>query len=878
MDTSPAAVIEGAADSRPAARRPASLMWQLGLLFAMAVLLSSALAATLALSHFKQHMLQSIESQVSAVAQSAANSARSAVRANDIESLGRVLSDLLRVPGIDSITLLDPAGRPLIGAEWSRDLETGARSLAIRKDLPRVAVPSRNESLVDSWWDGSPAASSAWEPLHVNGDRYWANVRADLTEPARALRGALYQVSAWVAVSCALCFALLFLFLRRSLRPLVEIARFAGRMQLQGGEQIQVRASSREVARLAQALNQMAGNLKAQYETIERHDAEMSSVLNTTADGIIGVDESGHVTLTNESTTSLFGWDRTRAIGRPVDCVLPGLDKERIESLLAEAIYTGGRGTRTVRFEFKGSRNGDVLFPVEVALSEISGSGTSRYALFVRDITEKLASEESVRLFRRIVDSSSHGVVISSMTFANEPIVYVNRAFEDLTGYSLGDAIGRRCNFLQGEERHQPGIDQLRRAIGEQREAKVQLRNYRRDGSMFWNELSIAPVFDQEGGLTHYLGIQTDVTARVLAQEAVNRRGEQLDTILSLSPDGFVMFDAERLIAYANAAFCTMTGLPASTLIGKVTFSEFETLMRDRCDPALPYPDVLMDTGLPDTVTLMLPQRRILERVIRTSRSGNGELILCYRDVTRESEIDRMKSDFLSTAAHELRTPMVSIFGFTELMLHRTFPPERSRMMLTTIHRQAGLIVNLVNELLDLARIEARSGKDFNIAITSLRPIVDETLASILMPNDERRVSVDWATGPGGADLEVMVAVDAEKIRQALNNVISNAYKYSPGGGAISLELVTDSAREAMAGIRVRDGGIGMSPEQLARVFERFYRADPSGNIPGTGLGLCLVKEIVELQGGSVEVRSEAGVGTEVTIWLPRRQSLKLAA
>lgn len=856
-----------------AQRPPASLLWQIGLLVALAILMSSTLAAALALSHFKRHMLSSIENQVSATARSAATGTRTAMDADNFHAMQRMLGDLMQVPGIDSIAVIRADGQPLIAVEWDRDIVDATRILAIRYDLPPRALPSGTKAFVDSWWDGSPAISSAWVPLQVRDERLWVNVRADLTQPTQALTGALYEVAIWVAGSCALCFALLFLFLRRSLRPLVEIARFATRMKAQVGEQIHVRGSSREVSRLADALNQMAVNLKLQYDMIEQHDAEMSSVLNTTADGIIGVDARGLVTLTNESTASLFGWDCKRAIGRPVGTVLPGLDMARIESLLADAVYTGGRGTRTARFETKGTRNGDVAFPVEVSLSEISGGGASRYALFVRDITEKLASEESVRLFRRAVDASSHGVVISSMTFPNEPIVYVNRAFEELTGFTLADAIGRRCSFLQGSERDQPGIDTLREAVREQREAKVQIRNYRRDGSMFWNELSITPVFDQDGGLTHFVGIQTDITSRVVAQEAVNRRGEQLDTILSLSPDGFVLFGAQRLVAYANPAFCAMTGLSAEMLIGQVTFSQFETLLRERCDPALLYPDVLMDNGTSDTLALMVPQRRTLERVIRTSRSGNGELILCYRDVTRESEIDRMKSEFLSTAAHELRTPMVSILGFTELMLHRTFPPERSRMMLQTIHRQSGLIVNLVNELLDLARIEARSGKDFNLAVTSLRPIVDDTLGSILIPNDPRKVLVDWQDG-----VEVLVSVDAGKIRQAISNVVSNAYKYSPDGGPICLSLVLDNAPEAMAGIRISDTGIGMSAEQLARVFERFYRADPSGNIPGTGLGLCLVKEIVELQGGRVEIGSEPGQGTWVTIWLPRRQSLKLAA
>jgi signal transduction histidine kinase len=117
-------------------------------------------------------------------------------------------------------------------------------------------------------------------------------------------------------------------------------------------------------------------------------------------------------------------------------------------------------------------------------------------------------------------------------------------------------------------------------------------------------------------------------------------------------------------------------------------------------------------TDGPDTLHLVRPERRVLARVVRSQATAHGETILFFRDVTRETEVDRMKSEFLTTAAHELRTPMVSVFGFTELLLHRPVPEERRRDMLETIHRQASLLINMVNELLDLARIEARQGKD----------------------------------------------------------------------------------------------------------------------------------------------------------------------
>ncbi|MBL8511259.1 MAG: sensor histidine kinase, partial [Betaproteobacteria bacterium] len=150
---------------------------------------------------------------------------------------------------------------------------------------------------------------------------------------------------------------------------------------------------------------------------------------------------------------------------------------------------------------------------------------------------------------------------------------------------------------------------------------------------------------------------------------------------------------------------------------------------------------------------------------------------------------------------------------------------------------------------------------------------IEDTVASLLVKDDPRIVSVNLP------ESNVLVRVDAEKLRQALTNLLSNAYKYSPKGGAIELDCVhAESHAGKQIGIRICDHGIGMTPEQLSRAFERFYRADSSGNIPGTGLGLCLVKEIVELQGGKIDMESAFGQGTTVTLWLPLPDAALAAA
>ncbi|NTV10937.1 MAG: sensor histidine kinase, partial [Zoogloea sp.] len=146
------------------------------------------------------------------------------------------------------------------------------------------------------------------------------------------------------------------------------------------------------------------------------------------------------------------------------------------------------------------------------------------------------------------------------------------------------------------------------------------------------------------------------------------------------------------------------------------------------------------------------------------------------------------------------------------------------------------------------------------LASHAIVPVIEDTLAALMVPGDEREVVVRLQ------ERLPEVNIDSSKMQQALTNVLSNAYKYSPDGGEIVLEGLV---QEHEIGIRVSDHGMGMTPEQCARAFERFFRADTSGRIPGTGLGLSLVKEILEIHGGRVELTSEYGIGTQITLWLP---------
>ena len=354
---------------------------------------------------------------------------------------------------------------------------------------------------------------------------------------------------------------------------------------------------------------------------------------------------------------------------------------------------------------------------------------------------------------------------------------------------------------------------------------------------------------------------------------------QQLAVIFSLSPDGFLSFDKQRRVSYVSPAFSRMTGLEKEDIAG-LDEGAFAEKLRKLSVAGSPFNglEAFCTNKVAGSVKhadrchrhqfeLVGPGKRVLEVDIRKAEAEAVSQILYFRDITYETEVDRLKSEFLSTAAHELRTPMANIYGFAELMMQADFPEEEFAESLAIIHRQSELMISIINELLDLVRIEQRRGKDFNISRIEAGELILEAARNFKAHEGDP----PWQQVFN--QQQFWVRGDRKKLMQAVNNVLSNAYKYSPGcGDQVLVSLIDEGecSSDGLLGIRISDRGIGMTPDQVSRVFERFYRADTSGKIPGTGLGMSIVREIIELHGGRVDIVSKSGEGTTVTLWIPK--------
>lgn len=286
----------------------------------------------------------------------------------------------------------------------------------------------------------------------------------------------------------------------------------------------------------------------------ERSEARFQMVARATSDAIWDWDIATGSLWWNEGFTAQYGWDWRRHAST-IDqwsALLHPDDEARVGRDLDAALSSGATEWHA-QYRLR-CENGDYASVEDRGMILRDADGQPVRAVGgMLDVTRRRRDEADLRLLRRAVEATENGIIIADACADDQPIVYVNPAFSRITGYAAEDSIGRNCRFLQGDERDQPALPAIREAIEQAREVRVQLRNYRRDGSPFWNELRMAPVRDQDGALTHFVGILNDITERRRAEESLAHRATH-DELTGLPNRELVMECLAKAVARADAA------------------------------------------------------------------------------------------------------------------------------------------------------------------------------------------------------------------------------------------------------------------------------------------------------------------------------------
>jgi signal transduction histidine kinase/DNA-binding response OmpR family regulator/HAMP domain-containing protein len=330
-----------------------------------------------------------------------------------------------------------------------------------------------------------------------------------------------------------------------------------------------------------------------------------------------------------------------------------------------------------------------------------------------------------------------------------------------------------------------------------------------------------------------------------IATERLEAERRALETTIESLGDALLIADAHGRVDRVNPrAGVLLPELPPGALVSSA--AELPSL----------------DEALEGEVTIERDGRTLDVTAAYLGGDESEGVVWTVRDRTERARLERLKSEFVSTASHELRSPLTSIKGFVELLAHRSDLSGQQREYVDIIMLSTNRVVDLVNDLLDVARVEA-GRMEIHRRPTDLADVVGEvtTLMGPRISEKRQSLAVDIP-----ADLPRALA-DPGRVRQILTNLLTNAHLYTPEGGELGVSLASTPGWVLMT---VSDNGRGMSPEDLEQVYERFYRGRDGGATAGSGLGLSIVRSLVELHGGSIEVESEVGAGTTFTVRLQR--------
>ena len=354
-------------------------------------------------------------------------------------------------------------------------------------------------------------------------------------------------------------------------------------------------------------------------------------------------------------------------------------------------------------------------------------------------------------------------------------------------------------------------------------------------------------------------------------RRALQRDRDRLQSILGAMSEGVVLLDTERRIVLANPSARVLLqlgsmGAQSHHTLGDSLTSTGPTLLDVN---RLPLLHALVDRGLSgeraaEELTLQ-SGRQVLVRTAPLATAGGDGAVLVFNDVTDLRRLEAVRRDLVANVSHELRTPLTAIRGYAETLLNGALQDaERAAEFIAIIHRHAERLSLLLDDLLELSRLEAGS-RPLKAEAIALRPLILHSLDLVRPKATTRQVELTTEV-PDGPDL----LGDPEALEQVLVNLLDNAVKYTPANGRITLQANPGSS-EGSFRIAVSDNGLGIEREHLPRVFERFYRVDPgrSRDMGGTGLGLAIVKHLAQAMGGSVGVDSEPGKGSTFWVELP---------
>lgn len=592
-------------------------------------------------------------------------------------------------------------------------------------------------------------------------------------------------------------------------------------------------------------------------------------------------DQRGQISLINRQAEKLLGYGRNELAGRLVEILVPDYAQDshvnnRLMYVAAPRIRPMGLG-----LELYARRKDGSAVPVEIELSYIETGDGIMVMSFIMDITERkrIAAElEQQRAFlRNVIDVSPNMIFVKDY---DGRFVLVNRSLATVYNTTIDALIGKtdaEINPIRTEVADFLADDRLVITSGKMLFKEEPITNF--TGQTRWLQTTKVPIVSADGKAKYVLGVSTDITERKAAEEALRASEGKYRSLVETMRGGLAVFDTDFRTTFVNDRFCELLGYTRAEVIGQQPLRFVEA-----ADIPLVQSHLERRQNAEST-TYEIPVRHKDGQLIYLLIAGsplldqqgnyNGSIVVAT-DITiqkqaeatlrqalaKEKELGDLKTRFVSMASHEFRTPLATILAVVEtLSIYRHKLSEAQiDQRFDKIKDQVGHLKDIMEDVLLLARMQARRVEFHPVQVdldALARSVLDE-----FQSQAECAHHLEYTVSDGVQE----VWLDRKLMRQMISNLVSNAIKYSPKGTVVRVHL---AYRDAAVILTIQDEGIGIPEADLPHLFEPFHRAANVGTIAGTGLGLVIAREAIELHGGAITVESRLGGGTTFLVRIP---------
>ena len=632
-------------------------------------------------------------------------------------------------------------------------------------------------------------------------------------------------------------------------------------------------------------INELKENRENLKETIATQTSEVKAIVSTAVSGIITINNKGIIRSFNPSAEKIFGYQANEIMDRNVSILIPDVEIARHHDEYIRAfIETGDTKIIGSSREVTAVRKNGELFPIQLAVGHAEPKkGKHLFVGFVTDITRQKQAEKALKDNEYRLKTLLNSITsIIFMKDAKGKYLLINKRYEETLGVTAEQITGKTDDSFMPEDVAQALMEVDQSVINTGTPLKLEEQIIDNNGNLRWYWVEKVPIPDENNRIVGMCGIATDITESKKLQQELKDSEEKFRTLVANIPgiSYRCIFNGTRHMEYVSDAVKELTGYPASYFTENDPVSFDEIVFADDRDNV--KQTILSAANKNTAYTLeyrILNKNKDLHWVREKGRThlldDNNNYMLdgAIFDITdrkisenqlteakEKAEIaSKTKAAFLANMSHEIRTPMNAVIGFLEIVLE-TELIEQQRTHLNTALRSAKALLNIINDILDISKIE--SGKiqlekvSFNLPL-----LIQDCLATLSTQAEQKGLHL-YSELP--TSLAKYFIGDPNRLQQIIINLVGNAIKFTEKGH-VSLSVTPSVEKENYLHFIITDTGIGMTKEQMDNIFRPFTQADNSTarRYGGTGLGTTISRQLVELMDGKIWVDSTPKIGSQ---------------